>query len=231
MGLEIGKNKVNIESYAKKKIASVSSNTHLIPAMESLRQETATDLRSSAAHTMPLWATQHDSVLNTAMKIKAKWKVQWTQEFLNKIFSCWWLINKGSKYSIQLIFPCVWYILAHMVLRAQTSPMSPLRVNIKVPFKGSLALLSRFTHIYNCDPCFIAANFILKDSKKEERCVFCHILLHCLHAREMVMSFATKSQGNGVASFFNTFLNNLRTRLKTVNLLFVSSVIVIAEPQ
>lgn len=76
MGLEIGKNKVNIESYAKKKIASVSSNTHLIPAMESLRQETATDLRSSAAHTMPLWATQHDSVLNTAMKIKTKRKVQ-----------------------------------------------------------------------------------------------------------------------------------------------------------
>lgn len=92
-------------------------------------------------------------------------------------------------------------------------------------------MLSRLTHIYNCDPCFIAANFILKDFKKEEKCIFCHILLHCLHARKTVMSFATKSLGNGVASFFNTFLNDLRTRLKTVSLLFVTSVIVIVEPQ
>lgn len=62
--------------------------------------------------------------------------------------------------------------------------------------------------------------------------MFCHILLHCLHAREMVMSFATKSLGNSVTSYFNTlFFYDLRTRLKTVNLLFVFLVTVIVEPQ
>lgn len=75
MRIEICKNKVNTESYAKKK-SSVPSNTHLIPALESLRQETATDLRSSAAHTTPSWATQHDSVLNTTMEIKKKNKAK-----------------------------------------------------------------------------------------------------------------------------------------------------------
>lgn len=75
MGLEICKNKVNTESYAKKNISSVSSNAHLIPALESVRQETATDLRSCPGHTTPAWATQHDSVLNTTTKIKTKQKV------------------------------------------------------------------------------------------------------------------------------------------------------------
>lgn len=59
----------------QKSIFLVLSNTHLIPALESLRQEIATDLRSYPAHTMPAWATQHDCVLNTATKIETKQKV------------------------------------------------------------------------------------------------------------------------------------------------------------
>lgn len=74
MGLEIHKNKVNTELYAKK-ISSVSCNTYLIPTLESLWQDTATDLRSSPAHSKPACAAQQDSVLYTATIMKTKQKV------------------------------------------------------------------------------------------------------------------------------------------------------------
>lgn len=71
-------------------------------------------------------------------------------------------------------------------LRYQALPMYFIKINIKVSFKESLSPLQRFTHIYNCDLYFIAANFILQVFKIEDRCMlFCHVLFHCLHPRKM----------------------------------------------
>lgn len=125
----------------KKKKSSVSSNRHLIPVLESLGQDTTTNLRTFLEHTKPSWATRARFRLKLNYdETKQNKTLSWMHVFLYKTFFCWWQ-RKQSRQSVQLIFPLCLIFTSVMILRCQASMMHPVNTNIQAPFKESLSLL------------------------------------------------------------------------------------------